>query len=244
MSKPFLSIIIPAHNEAQRLGSTLKQVQEFVQTQNYEIEVLIIENGSTDSTAQLAGNWLARFPQLQLISLKEPGKGRAVQKGMLQAKGQYRFMADADLSMPIDEIRKFIPPALNDKAIAISSRELPGAKRIGEPVQRHWVGRVFNLLVRLLVLPGLHDSQCGFKCFSAEAAENIFPRQALMGWSFDVEVLAIARQLGYEITEVPITWIHHHGSRVKVLHDSWRMARDLWQIRTNIKKGLYLGKTL
>ena len=148
-------------------------------------------------------------------------------------------MADADFSMPVEEIRKFLPNGLPLAPVGIASREAPGSKRIGEPFYRHFIGRVYNLLVRLLVLPGLQDTQCGFKCFSAEAAKAIFPLQRLEGWSFDVEVLTIARQLGFEITEIPITWHYQPGSRMRLLRDSLQMAKDLLTIRQNKKKGCY-----
>ena len=179
------------------------------------------------------------MPQLLLISLSQPGKGNAIRTGMLAARGAYRFMADADFSMPVEEINKFLPQGKPVAPVAIASREAPGAKRVGEPFYRHLIGRIYNFLVRLLVLPGLQDTQCGFKCFSAEAAEAIFPLQRLEGWSFDVEVLTIARQLGFEIAEVPITWQFQPGSRVHLLGDSLQMAKDLLIIRRGKKKGLY-----
>jgi len=148
-------------------------------------------------------------------------------------------MADADFSMPVEEIRKFLSDGKPLAPVAIASREAPGSKRIGEPFYRHLIGRVYNFLVRMLVLPDLQDTQCGFKCFSAEAAQAIFPLQRLEGWSFDVEVLTIARQLGFEITEIPITWHYQPGSRMHLLGDSLQMAKDLFTIRQYKKKGLY-----
>ena len=179
------------------------------------------------------------IPQLRLISLAQPGKGNAIRTGMLAAQGAFRFMADADFSMPVEEIGKFLPDGKPLANVAIASREAPGAKRIGEPFYRHFIGRVYNFLVRLIVLPGLQDTQCGFKCFSAEAVQAIFPLQRLEGWSFDVEVLTIARQLGFEIMEVPITWHYQPGSRMHLLQDSLQMAKDLFTIRQQRKKGLY-----
>lgn len=146
--------------------------------------------------------------------------------------------------MPVEQISRFLPPVLPLPQVAIGSREQPGSARIGEPTYRHLIGRVFNFLVRLLVLPGLQDTQCGFKCFSAEAAEQIFPKQTLEGWSFDVEVLTIARELGFEVVEVPITWTFQPGSRMSILKDSWRMFKDLLLIRSNKRKGFYRGKTV
>ncbi len=244
MSTPFLSLILPAHNEAKRLPQSLKQVQEFVSQQAYECEVLVIENASTDDTARIVENYLEKFPQLKMIRLEQGGKGNAIRAGMLAAKGEYRFMADVDFSMPVAEISKFLPLNLSQPQVAIASREQQGAKRIGEPFYRHLIGRIFNFLVRSLVLPGLQDTQCGFKCFSAEAAEEIFPKQTLDGWSFDVELLTIARDLGYEVVEVPITWTFQPGSRMNILSDSWKMFKDLLLIRSNKRKGMYRGKAL
>jgi len=238
---PFLSLIIPAHNEAHRLAQTLQQVEQFISLQPYSVEVLLVENASNDATLELAQSWLERLPQLRLISLAQPGKGNAVRAGMLQAHGTYRFMADADFSMPIEEINRFFPYLEAGAEIAIGSREAKGAQRIGEPYQRHLVGRLFNTLVRWLVLPGVQDTQCGFKCFTAAAAEAVFPRQTLEGWSFDVEILVIARQLRLKVVEVPITWTYGEGSRVSVLRDSFNMARDLLRIRQKMRKGVYLA---
>ena len=244
MSKPFLSLILPAHNEARRLAACLNQVKAFVNAQSYQSEVLLVENASTDDTLNLAKSFLETFPQLKIIKLEQAGKGNAIRTGMLQAEGQYRFIADVDFSMPIEEINKFLPPLLENPQLAIASREKPGSKRIGEPFYRHLIGRAFNFLVRLLVLPGIQDSQCGFKCFSAEVAEAIFPKQTLDGWSFDVELLCIAREMGFEIREVPITWTYQKGSRMNVLSQSWRMFKDLLLIRSNKRKGMYRGKAL
>ncbi len=239
MSTPFLSLIIPAHNEAKRLPASLEAVKRYISLLPFETEVIVVENNSRDATADIVREWMKSMPQLHLICLAQPGKGNAIRNGMLAAQGTYRFMADADFSMPVEEISKFLPNGLPLAPVGIASREAPGAKRIGEPFYRHLIGRVYNLLVRLLVLPGLQDTQCGFKCFSAEAANAIFPLQRLEGWSFDVEVLTIARQLGFEITEVPITWHYQPGSRMRLLRDSQQMAKDLLTIRRNKKKGLY-----
>lgn len=238
MDTPFLSIIIPAHNEAARLPQTLSSVQSYLDNKNFDAEVIVVENASTDDTTQIVRDWQDKMPNLHLISRQEAGKGGAVKQGMLEARGAYRFMADADLSMPITELDKFLSPDI-DYHVAIASREAKGAKRVDEPEYRHLIGRAFNLLVKLIVLPGIEDSQCGFKCFSAEAAQRIFPLQTMSGWSFDVEVLAIARELGYAITEVPVLWYYQEGSRINVFKDSWRMFRDLWRIRRNRKQGMY-----
>jgi hypothetical protein len=157
---------------------------------------------------------------------------------MLAAHGQYRMFADADFSMPVGEISRFLPPAV-DVPIAIASREAPGAIRYDEPAYRHFTGRIFNGLIRRLVLPGLQDTQCGFKLFRADVAAELFQRQTLTGWSFDVELLYIARLRGLPILEIPIPWYFNPESKVSVLRDSWRMFRDLLVIRRNGRQGLY-----
>jgi dolichyl-phosphate beta-glucosyltransferase len=233
MANPYLSIIIPAHNEERRLPQTLEQVVRFAGNQSFECEILVVENGSSDRTFEVGMEYASRHrPLVNVIHEELPGKGRAVQKGMLAAKGAYRFFADADLSMPPTEITRFIPPAV-DIPIAIASREAPGAVRYNEPFYRHITGRVFNSLIRLLVLPALHDTQCGFKMFRADAAEDLFQRQTLMGWSFDVELLYIASQRNYPILEIPIPWYFNPESKINVLRDSWRMFTDLLTIRRN-----------
>ena len=239
MTQPFLSIILPAHNEEQRLPKTLDEVRGFVEAQSYSAEVVLVENGSQDGTLELAQQYAARLPFLKVIHEDRRGKGLAVRTGILAAKGQYRIFCDVDFSMPVTEINRFIPPALPDCQIAIGSREAPGAVRYNEPYYRHLSGRVFNTLVRWLALPGLQDSQCGFKCFRGDIAEEIFPLQTNTGWAFDVEVLFIARQHGYRIVEVPIPWYFNSDSQIRMLRDSWRMVRDLLLIRLNSLQGKY-----
>lgn len=238
MSQPFLSIIIPAHNEENRLPQTLEQVVLFAESQPYATEILVIENASRDRTLEIGQAFAASHPIVQMRHLDQPGKGRAVQEGMLAARGAYRFFADADFSMPTSEIPRFLPP-LVDVPIAIASREAPGAIRYDEPPYRHLTGRVFNSLIRALVLPALQDTQCGFKMFRAEVAEDLFPRQTLLGWSFDVELLYIASRRGYPILEIPIPWYFNPESKVNVFRDSWRMFTDLLAIRRNGQKGRY-----
>lgn len=241
VTNPFLSIILPAHNEAQRLPESLDKIQAFILDNQLDCEVLVIENASSDATFRLAQARQAGFEQMRVIHLDRPGKGNAIRTGMLAAGGKFRFMADVDLSMPVEEMLNFLPPVLEHPQVAIASREKAGSKRIGEPLHRHLVGRIFNFLVRILVLPGIQDTQCGFKCFSAEAAQDIFSAQTLEGWSFDVELLAIARERGYEITEVPITWFYKPGSRMHLLRDSLRMFLELLMIRKNQRRGCYRG---
>lgn len=238
MTEPFLSIIIPARNEERRLPQTLEQVARFVQTCGFLTEIIVVVNASTDRSLEVASDFAAQHENVRVLSEDLPGKGRAVQKGMLAAGGAYRFFADADLSMPIEEVLRFIPPVV-DVPIAIASREAPGAVRYGEPAYRHLTGRVFNTLIRALVLPALHDTQCGFKMFRADVTEDLFRRQTLMGWSFDVELLYIASRRGIPILEIPIPWYFNPDSKVSVVRDSWRMFTDLLAIRRNGFKGRY-----
>ncbi len=238
METPFLSVILPVYNEEKRLPPALEQLTAFLREQPYPAEIVVVDNGSTDRTLAIACNYLSSRPWLRILHEDQRGKGRAVRRGMLAAHGQYRFAADVDFSMPVTEINRFLPPqCLAD--IAIASREAPGAMRYHEPFYRHLSGRVFNLLIRLLLLPDLQDTQCGFKCFRAEVAEDIFRYQTLNGWSFDVEVLAIARRRHYSIVEIPISWYFNADSRVNVLRDSWHMFLDLLLIRRNLRRGLY-----
>jgi dolichyl-phosphate beta-glucosyltransferase len=236
---PFLSIIIPARNEEVRLPQTLKNVAGFVNSQAYEVEVLLVVNGSTDRTLEIATSASSQMPFLKVIREEQGGKGRAVKRGMLTARGAYRFFCDADFSMPIEQINRFIPPQLPGGEVIIASREGPQAVRYAEPAYRHLTGRVYNSLVRWVALPGIQDSQCGFKCFSARATEAIFPFQTIMGWTFDVELLYIARKLGFSIIELGIPWYFNADGKIKVLRDSWRMFIDLLAIRRNDRQGRY-----
>ncbi len=239
MSLPFLSIVIPAHNEEKRLPPSLQKIDQFLKTQSYSAEVLVVENGSTDQTLAVAQAFAQHAPYVHVLHEAERGKGLAVRRGMLEARGQYRFICDADLSMPIEQVNRFIPPLIKNPAVAIASREVDGAVRYGEPTYRHLIGRVFNGLVRLMALPHLNDTQCGFKCFRADVAEDVFSKQTLEGMSFDVEVLYIAQLHGYAIQEVPIDWYFNADSRVRLVNDSLRMFLDLLTIRRNASEGLY-----
>jgi len=239
LNNPFLSIVIPAHNEEGRLPRTLGQVFDFLDRQEYSSEVIIIENGSSDRTLDLAQEISRKRPNLIIYHEQQRGKGNAVQQGMLRAKGQYRFICDADLSMPIEEIQKFIPPQLTNFDVAIGSREAPGAIRYNEPSYRHLGGRVINFIIRLFILPGLNDTQCGFKCFTAEAAESIFRQQTLIGWSFDIENLYIARRKKLRIKEIPIQWYYDADSKVSAVRDALRMISDIFRIHLNAIRGRY-----
>ena len=239
MTKPFLSIIIPAFNESNRLPPSLEKIDAFLTQQAFTCEVIVVENGSADDTLAVAESFKTKMPYLKVIHEEQRGKGLAVQRGMLEATGDYRFFCDADLSMPIEQVLRFLPPALDSVDVSIGSREVAGAHRIDEPGYRHLIGRVFNTMVRWMVLPGLQDTQCGFKCFRGEIADQVFPLQTLAGMSFDAEVLFIARKMGYTIQEVPIDWTFNADSRVRLVRDSLRMAFDLLDIRLKSARGRY-----
>jgi len=236
---PFLSIVIPAHNEESRLPDTLEQLIRFLGKQTFTSEIIVVENESQDRTYALAKEFADRHANLRVIQNDRRGKGLAIQRGVQEARGEYIFMCDADLSMPVEEISKFLPPQLQGVDIAIGSREAPGAVRYNEPYYRHFTGRIFNTLIRLLVLPTLQYTQCGFKCMRADVARDIFPYQTLTGWAFDVELLYIARRHGYRIVEIPIDWYFNADSKISVLRDSLRMFLDLLLIRRNARRGLY-----
>ena len=240
MQAPFLSVIIPAHNEEKRLPETLNQVFDFLLPQKYTFEVVIVENCSRDRTLEIAQAFRQQHnPNCVVVQENVPGKGSAVRRGMLTARGQYRFMCDADLSMPIAEISRFLPPELNDYDIAIGSRETPGSKRYNEPYYRHLGGRLVNTMIQALILRGLNDTQCGFKCFSAHVAEDIFKAQKLTNFSFDIELLFIAKLRTYRIDEIPISYYYDSETTLSPVRAALQMAKDILTIRSNARRGLY-----
>jgi dolichyl-phosphate beta-glucosyltransferase len=226
-----VSIVIPAFNEEGRLPATLDGVLAYLRQTPWEYDVRVVDDGSSDATADVADRYAQSDPRVVVQREPHRGKGAAVKAGLLAAGGQYRFICDADLSMPIREIARFLPPHVRDADVAIATREGAGARRVGEPWRRHLVGRAFNGLVQLLLLPGLNDTQCGFKMFTAQAVGCVFPRVTVDGWSFDVEALYHARQQGLRIVEVPIEWHYQAESRLNVLKDGPAMVGELLRIR-------------
>ncbi len=235
----FLSVIVPAYNEERRLPESLRRIAGYLGKQGYTSEVIVVDDGSEDGTAQVAEEMMAELPILSLIRTEHQGKGHAVKMGMLAGRGEYLFICDADLSMPIEELYKFLPPVLEGYDVAIASREIPGARRYDEPSHRHFMGRVFNWMVRLFAVRGFQDTQCGFKCFRREAARDVFTYQTMDGWGFDVEVLFIAQKRGCVIVEVPINWYYSANSRIHPVRDSIGMFTEVLKIRLNDWKGLY-----
>jgi dolichyl-phosphate beta-glucosyltransferase len=236
---PWLSLVIPAYNEAARLPATLDALAAHFAGQPHSVEVLVVDDGSADATAEVARARAVAWPAVRLLALPHRGKGHAVRAGVLASRGEHVFICDADLSMPIEELGKFLPDTMRRCEIAIASREGPDARRFDEPLTRHLMGRVFNALVRLLVLPGIQDSQCGFKCLRGDAGRALAAAQTLDGWGFDVEWLAVARHWDYRVVEVPIHWYCSASSRVHPLRDSWAMLRDVLIVRRNLRRGRY-----
>ena len=226
-----LSIVIPAFNEERRLPVTLDRLATFLAGQAWTWEIRVADDGSTDGTARVTEEAARRTPGIVLQREPHRGKGGAVKAGLLAATADYRFLCDADLSMPPAELPRFLPPVLSAFDIAIGSREGRGARRVGEPWRRHIVGRLFNFAIRTLVVPGIADTQCGFKMFTARSVEAVFPHVTLDGWAFDVEVLSIALARGLRVVEVPIEWHYRAESRLSVVSDGFRMLKDLFLIR-------------
>ena len=231
MDQPFLSVVIPAYNEESRIRHTLEQVCSYLSSQDYAWQVVVSDDGSVDSTSRIVSSFADGIPQVRLLTLEHRGKGWAVQQGMLAADGEFRFLCDADLSMPVEQIGRFLPPEVNSADIVVGSRELPGSRRLGEPWRRHFMGRAFNVMIQALAVPGIRDTQCGFKCFRAETTTALFEKQNLEGFAFDVEILYLARRAGLAVHEVPIDWHYREGSKVRPLRDAVSMAWDVLNVR-------------
>ena len=247
---PFLSVVIPAYNEASRLPSTLSRVMEYLSDRDYSYEVIVVDDGSDDRTADIVDELSTGHPNLRVIRNPHRGKGYAVRTGMLQAVGRYVLYSDADFSAPIEEIEKLLPYLEGKYDVAMGSREGLGAARYDEPSYRHLMGRVFNTMVRVVALPQFNDTQCGFKAFRKEAAQTLFKGLHLYGDSagdikgamvtgFDVEVLYLGLKWGYKIKEVPVKWYYSPGTKVNPLKDSFRMIKDILKVRLNDVRGVY-----
>ena len=234
-----LSVVIPAYNEAARIGPTLERLLATLGALPLSWEILVADDGSADDTAAIVAAVAGREPRVRGLRLPHRGKGATLRDGLLAAHGGLRFLCDADLSMPPAQITRFLAVVPAHCDIAIGSREGEGSVRVGEPFHRHLLGRVFNTLVRAMVLPGIQDTQCGFKMFTAAAVEAVLPTTTIEGWSFDVELLAGARAQGWRIREVPIEWHYGPASKLRVLPHSLQMLRDLRQIRAKVRRGAF-----
>jgi dolichyl-phosphate beta-glucosyltransferase len=226
----FLSVVIPAFNERDRLGPSLVALSAALPSITREPVEVVVDSASTDGTGELAERYADRFDALVVLRDEVAGKGRAVRRGMLAARGRYRFMADADFAMPPYQIGRFLERLDEGADLAIGTRAAAESD-VERGSQRELMGRTFNVLTRSLLLPGLRDTQCGFKGFRAEAAERLFSRSRIEGFAFDLEVLYLARRLGMRLVEVPIRWRDDGESRIRVVRDGLQMLRDVLKIR-------------
>jgi len=236
-----LSVIIPAYNEEKRIPKTLREIDKFLSKQNFNYEIIVVSAGSKDKTCEVVENLQSEIRNLKLICEKESkGKGFAVKRGILAAKGKFRLFTDADNSTPIEEIEKFWPEFKKGADIVIASREKKGAiLDPPQPLFRRFVGEVFKYLRKIIVgLWGIEDTQCGFKCFKGEVAEKIFNKMKTERFAFDVEILLIAKKEGFKIKEVPVYWKNDLQSKVK-FSSMFEMFFDLLKIRLNQIFGKY-----
>ncbi len=227
-----ISVVVPAYNEENRLGDTLPVMYDYLQERFPQFELIVVDDGSTDRTPSIVQEFAQQHPEVRLLSYQpNRGKGYAVRTGVLHSRGEWVLFSDADLATPIEELPNLAARLREGYDIAIASRAVRGAKLVvRQPWYRELAGRSFNLMVQLLAVPGIHDTQCGFKLFRQEAAREIFSRCEENGFSFDIEVLHVALRLGYRIAEVPVHWMHREGSKVRLLRDAVRMFVALLRI--------------
>ncbi len=236
-NRPSLSIVLPAFNEEQRLAASVETINHFLDERFPDAEVIVADDGSTDSTGAVAESCVAQFRRTRLLRLTHQGKGHAVRQGMLQATGAVRVFMDVDLAVPPDVLTHAVAQtATND--IIIGSREATGAVRVGEPAMRRFAGRMFNSVVRWVAGLDYRDTQCGFKAFTAPAADAIFPRQQCMGFAFDTELLLLAKEQGMTIHEIPVDWHYGPGSSVR-WHHPVHMFLDVLAMRWRSIRGAY-----
>lgn len=233
-----VSFIVPAYNEANRLGDSLRRLIQFARGQQYHAEIIVVDDGSEDSSTEIAREAATNLPgnvSLRLLRHEQNrGKGAAVRTGMLEATGDRRLILDADMAMPPEEIPKLLAALGAGAGVAAGTRVQPGGAdmRASQPAWRRIGGRLFAAGRRRILLGDIEDTQCGFKAFSREAAQAIFPRQQLEGWAFDAELLYLAHRLGYSVVQVPIEWHHVEGSRFKLgAGSAYREVRDLVRVR-------------
>jgi len=238
---PKYSFIIPAYNEGARLGSTLDRILNYLAACGWDAEVVVVNDGSRDRTADLVRAAASAHPQLRLIENPgNRGKGYSVRNGMLNAKGEVRLFSDADLSSPIEEASELFAAISAGADIAIGSRWLqPETQTHRQSLLRQFYGRIFNLALRILLGLNFKDTQCGFKAFTSGAAQAIFPLQRIERWGFDPELLYLARRAGLKVQEVPVAWAHVEGTRLSPLRDGLRMFGEVLKIRWNAITGKY-----
>lgn len=241
MTTPQISIVIPAYNEALRIENALARVTECIEKQGWDAEVLVVDDGSKDKTAQIVQRWMEHYPYLLLIQNPgNRGKGYSVRNGLLQAVGEIVMFTDADLSAPMEEAERLFAAIADGADVAIGSRWLDRTRQtIHQPLYRRFFGRCFNWVTRTVMGLPFKDTQCGFKAFRRPAAQIIFRLQRIERWGFDPEILFIARKLGYDIREVPVTWGHDERSRMSYLKDGMKMLEEMAIIRSNSMAGRY-----
>lgn len=228
-----LSVVIPAYNSAARIAPSLEAVQAFLAGRTFAAEIVVVDDGSTDGTADAARVALAGFRHARVLRRERNlGKGASVREGVLAAAGEFILFCDDDLSTPIAEVDKALGALDTGADVVIGSRALPESDiRVRQRRPREWLGKIFNVLVRLFVLKGYRDTQCGFKAFRRGPARDIFASLGTPGFGFDVEVLVLCRERGYLVAEIPVAWCDARPSRVRMFKGSWGMLRDLWRIR-------------
>ena len=248
----YLSLIIPAYNEEQRLPATLERMAEYLKFRDFSYELLVVDDGSRDGTRDLVRDFAATHDWVRLVQYDDEaghplnrGKGFAVRSGVLHASGRDVLFSDADLSTPIEEMEKLLPLITRgDCDIAIASRGLPESNlAVHQPWYRELMGRTFNKLVQSIAVPGILDTQCGFKAFRGDVAKRLFGHAQIDGFGFDTEILFLARKFGYRISEIPVTWIHKDDSRVNPLSAPFQMVNELLQVRLNDLRGAYDEET-
>lgn len=248
-NKPHLSVIVPAYNEEPNFKKgSIEELSRYLAKQDYESEIIIVDDGSEDNTAKLAQGFAKKHKSVRVIKNPHQGKAETVKTGVAEANGEMILFTDFDQATPISEVEKLLP-FFPEYDIVIGSRQLPGAKREKEPIHRHIMGLVFNLIVQTIAIRGIWDTQAGFKCFKGPLAKDLFNQLKVYGkgkkvqgalvTAFDVELLFIAKKRGLKIKEVPIIWHHVATSRVSPLKDSLRMLRDVIKVRLNDIRGIY-----
>ena len=240
VSSPFLSIIIPAYNEEVRLAKTLPVLKEFLERQEYSWEVVLVDDGSADRTSEVLQQFFSPEEGRSFKHMPNRGKGYSIRRGVAEARGEILLFSDADFSTPIDEFPKLYQHIQNGFDIAIGSRSLPESNvEVHQAWVREGMGKIFNLLVRIILLRGFIDTQCGFKCVRRKAAAPIFSQLTIDGFGYDVEFLFLAQKNGLKIKETPVLWRNHPDSRVRILQDSFRMLTDLITVRFRDLFGQY-----
>jgi glycosyltransferase involved in cell wall biosynthesis len=239
------SIVIPAYNESARLGVSLQKVLDYVSSQGWDAEIIVVNDGSRDNTAEIVRSFAEKYPALRLVENPgNRGKGFSVRNGVLHAHGRIVLFTDADLSSPIEEAQKLFKVLVDGADIAIGSRWLRAEMQTQrQPLHRQLFGRIFNVMLRTTLGLQFADTQCGFKAFKQSAAQAIFPLQRIERWGFDPEILFLARKFGFKVQEVPVAWGHSGGTRINPLVDGSKMFTEMFRVRWNDLTGKYEGAT-